>query len=293
MTTSNINPTFGMLAISAMILLHGCATEPDGAEVYPVPQNYILLLDLSDRLLAQDIPGNDQALILAAAGLFNQNARSNLTIRSSDKFKLRIVPQKGSSLDVNRFENEGTLDMARVELQEKSTKLVRFVNGLRGLTGALYEQAVAGKSKNGDFFGCDIWKYFHEQLQMDLEKGCDNHVIVLTDGYFDFENSAHAMCIGSRHTSSDFYAVLKGPDWRSEAMKGDLGFIPVNLEKPFRVIVCGLRPKNEKLTELDKLGYFWIKWMTESNADTCLLIPASSCEKMKNELLRQFNNNNE
>jgi hypothetical protein len=276
-----------VLASSIIFFLTECSSVTE-METVPTPQNYIVLLDLSDRLLSPLACATDQELVLDIAERFSMNVRQNLTIRSNDKFKLRIVPQKGSSIDINRYENQLSLDMSQTEVSLKNIRLVKFGNSLPGLLKELYSESVFNKTRTSDFFGCDIWKYFHEQLRMDLERGYENHVIVLTDGYFDFENSKHALCIGQRFTSSDFYASLSGAGWKTLASDRDYGLIPVQLEKPYRCIVCGLNPKSEQLTELEKLGYFWTKWMAESNADTCILIPLSSTGKMKNEFNKQF-----
>jgi len=278
---------FKVLAASIFLSISGCAISPE-QETNPAPQNYIVLLDLSDRLVHPQVSVTDQEMILNIAERFRMNVRQNLTIRSADKFKVRVIPQKGAAIDINTYENQMSLDMSQTDIALKNARLVKFVNGLPGLLKGLYDESVLHKNKTSDFFGCDIWKYFHEQLRLDLEKGYHNHVIVLTDGYFDFENSSHAISNGQRFTSSDFYAMLTGAEWKTTAIEKDYGLLPVLLETPFRCIVCGLNPKKEQLTELEKLGYFWTKWMAESNADTCILIPLTSTGKMKNELNKHF-----
>jgi hypothetical protein len=178
--------------------------------------------------------------------------------------------------------------MTGVEVSSKNARLIQYENCLPGLVAQLYRESCLGRSMTSEFFGCDIWKYLNEQARIDLEKGYVNHIIVLTDGYFDFENSTHAMRMENRFTSSDFYSKLNGPDWQKAAEENDYGLIPVKLTTSFRCIVCGLNPKTDQLTELDKLSYFWNKWMVESYADTCILIPFSSSEKMKSELKKHF-----
>lgn len=273
--------------ICTILTLGGCSSDLE-QEMMPPPQNYILLLDLSDRILIPQVATTDQEMVLNIAGRYRMNVRRNLTIRSEDKFKLRILPQKGAEIDLNKYENEMSLDMSQTEVAQKNTRLVEFLQTLPELLKELYRESLLNRTRNSDFFGCDVWKYFHEQLSMDLEKGYKNHVIVLTDGYFDFENGSHALSNGNRFTSSDFYAVFTGPGWKEIASEKDYGLIPVQLAKPFRCIVCGLNPKKEQLTELEKLGYFWSKWMMESNADTCIFIPLSSTGKMKNEFNKNF-----
>ena len=281
MTTFFKIPThMTIIVLTWLIVVSGCNSD-QGEQVMPKPVNFIVLLDLSDRLTVSGTDINDQALILAVARQFESRVKMNLIIRSSDKFKIRIFPQKGYRLDVNMYENMLSIDMKALEIALKNSQLKRFMVDLPATVRQLYLDASLDKTKTSDYFGSDIWKYFNEQLRLDLEKDCKNHIIVLTDGYFDFENSAHAISRGNRHTSSDFYSRLSGPDWMKEANDKDFGIIPVNLEKPFCCCICGLNPKNEQLTEMEKISWFWQKWMRESNADTCFLIPFSSSEKMK------------
>lgn len=268
------------IVLASLFIAAGCSSDKE-EQVWLKPVNFIVLLDLSDRLTVSGTEINDRALIQAVAGQFESRVKMNLVIRSSDKFKIRIFPQKGSHLDANMYENTLSIDMNAIEIASKNSQLKRFMTDLPAMAQQLYQEASLNKTKTSDYFGSDIWKYFNEQLRFDLEKECTNQVIVLTDGYFDFENSAHAMSIGNRHTSSDFYSRLSGPGWLKEANDKDFGIIPVNLDKPFCCIICGLNPKNEQLTELEKISWSWQKWMRESNADTCILIPFSSSEKMK------------
>ena len=286
-TFTNITVQIFYMTIVCLFVFTGCTQQPE-VQTQKMPVNFIVLLDLSDRLTVRGTILTDQAIILAIAEQFRSQVRMNLTIRSQDKFKIRIIPQKGSLLNVNHYENELSADMSSIDIAEKNERITSFIKGLPVVVSQLYQEACQGKKRTSDYFGCDIWKYFHEQLSLDLEKGYKNYVVVLTDGYFDFEDSKHAMSRGNRHTSSDFYFNLTGPGWMKEAIEKDLGLIPVDLAKPFCAIVCGLNPKSEKLTELEKISWFWQKWMRESNADTCILIPMSSSEKMRSFLQKQI-----
>ncbi|MBL7112187.1 MAG: hypothetical protein ISS19_09630 [Bacteroidales bacterium] len=274
------------LMIGISLLTGSCTQQNPETELYR-PVNYIVLLDLSDRILVRHVTETDQLLIQTVFQSFVGCVRQNLTVRSVDKLKVRIMPQKGSTLDLYSYENRLSIDMSALDVSMKNNALVNFDKQLATSLASLYREAYQGPA-TGNYFGCDIWKYFNEQLRTDLEHGYINYVIILTDGYFDFENSAHALRKGNRFTSSDFYAGLSSLDWQVAAAERDFGLIPIDLKQPVHCLVCGLNSKKEQLTELEKLGYFWKKWMLESHADTCILIPFSSSEKMKHELVKQI-----
>lgn len=256
---------------------------------HAVPVNFVVLLDLSDRIIENGVIQSDKELLLTAFDIFEKQVRyANITINSKDKFSIKVMPQSGSNYNLNRLENLLTLDMNRIDIAEKNKKLIHFKNSLNILIDSLYFYAYRGNN-TFDYPGCDIWKYFNEQLEHDLDTSFNNIVIVLTDGYFDFENYEHTLQKNNLFTSSSFYNKLNGPDWKSLVIRNHYGIIPISFKASFSCIAAGINPKNNSLTEQEKLIYFWSEWMKNSHVNSFYSIPFSVPEKMKNLLYNHLN----
>src|SRR5688572_17032474 len=68
--------------------------------------NYIILLDLSDRLIVQENqPERDKQIIRNLYTAFEEKVRKDLYIKSRDEFKVVIAPQRGSDLRRDIFED--------------------------------------------------------------------------------------------------------------------------------------------------------------------------------------------
>lgn len=235
----------------------------------PANNNYVVVLDLSDRIIQRpDQTEIDTTAIRAVFEKFEKSVQRNLTVKSSDKFCIRIIPQNKSSLPVSFFENSLSIDMGKFNAADKLKKLEVFKSEFSNQLKGLYQQAFLG-NKNSDFAGVDIWQYFNEQINSDLDAGYNNMVLVLTDGYFDFEDKQHGLSDKQYSTTTNpLFSKMTGNDWKSKADSLDLGLIPVKLNVPATWLVCGIQQKSENkdLLENEKLSYLWKKWLHASGA---------------------------
>ena len=175
---------FVFIFLTILLLLAACSRPK--IHKHPVKENYVVLLDLSDRILSPHQAGQDIAVIMQVFGRFEKKVFSQLIVNSNDKFSIRIIPQEGSPLDIDSLENLLMLDMNVLPLRKKKTRLLAFKKQLKPTLEKLYKMAWQG-NKPKDYQGVDIWRYFNSKLGYDLQKDCSNHLIILTDGYFDFE----------------------------------------------------------------------------------------------------------
>lgn len=251
------------------VMLAGCAVAQK-----PAPHNYVVLLDLSDRLLAPGQAERDQALILDVFGRFEQAVRRNLIINSQDCFRVVLAPQVGTSYRPDQVMELLYLDMVG-PIAGKRQRLDKFKAELSGRLTQLYQQATTGKSHSSDYPGCDIWQYFNEHLPSDLPATHKNMLVVLTDGYFDFEHNTHAKQKGNRSTDSHrlMASLRTAPDWQQLIRQPGTGLLPVAKQfASVQVWVAELHPKVDHLDELDILKGIWTKWLREMGitATTCL-----------------------
>ncbi len=236
------------------------------------PNNMIIVLDLSDRLLNQGQQEKDQAAIMAMFEKFEQSVRQQFFVKSKDVFSIVIIPQRGSKLNADGFEKRLRLDMNNIAISEKNRRFMAFKSQLPTVLNSLYGQAQKG-SRPSDYFGVDIWQFFNESLNNYLSPIANNSMLVLTDGYFDFENDSHTVHSKNRFTSSRFMSSLTGVNWKKNAESSNLGIYPIqNKLMPVVIIIAGFHAKSTDQFELDKLKYFWHKWLNESGINQFKLI---------------------
>jgi len=172
--------------IIVMLLLASCMPPQEEKEIsIPVKHNYIILLDLSDRLIVQDNqPERDKELIRHLYILFEERVRNQLYLRSRDEIKVVIAHQRGADLRSEIYEDSLYIDIEKIPavLRRKKEEERRtiFFNNLDWL----YDQAVFSDNPK-DFYGADIWKYFYEDLKVDYVNDTltQNFLFLFTDGY--------------------------------------------------------------------------------------------------------------
>lgn len=280
-----------LLILAIATALVACDTN---AETKPsiANDNYVVLLDLSDRIIQKNDQVNiDTNAIRAVLEKFEKAVQRNIIVKSKDKFSLRIIPQKGSSLPGNTFENNLSIDMGKYNASEKLIKLNQFKAGFSSQLGLLYQQALLG-NKNSDFAGVDIWQYFNEQVNSDLDAHYNNKVMILTDGYFDFEDKGHGIKNQQQSTTTaPLLAAMDGVDWKLKFAQKQLGIIPVKITVPAKWLVCGIQTKasSKDLLESQKLGYLWKQWLKQSGGTNIPEpISNSSSEKMKGLIINNL-----
>ena len=246
-------------------------------EIPPPPKdNYIILLDLSDRILVnnQQQVSKDLTVIRNLYGLFKSNLNkkdpSHLYYALNDKLKILIAPQKTTPGKL--YEQSGLLrvDLSS-ELPEKKSKLVQeSEKTFNIILPDVYRQALVSKHSSG-YTGADIWKYFNEDLSDDLDKDAQNTLFILTDGYMDFEKTEDRPTLNKRYSScAQIINQLKTyPDWNTRFDKDDYGLMPVSKKFPkLRVVLLQINPNQEWPGEYPLLTRIWSKWFKEMNIDT-------------------------
>ena len=273
-----------LLILIFSLCLSACSEDTGPIISTNPPTNYVVLLDLSDRIIqTKDQVDIDTNAILSVIDKFEEDVRASLVIKSMDKFAIRIIPQENSPLDGGRFEDELCLDLSKYSPAEKLKKLKQFKGELPGKLKLLYQKAKLG-NKSNSYNGVDIWKYFNEQINSDLDRTYENKVLILTDGYFDFEDENHGLRNNSSATTTGpLLKMMKDVNWRSDAEKEQPALIPVKLNVSAKWIVCGIQPKSgcKDILEAEKLSFLWENWLKNSGTNNSpSLIMNTSGEKV-------------
>ena len=256
-----------LIIISVAISLYSCGSKSSASntDTSNSPKNYVVLLDLSDRLINNPNQTDiDTSAIRAVFEKFEAAVRMHLVLKSKDKFSVRIIPQKSSKLPINDFENSLTIDLGSYNAAQKLIKLNEFRDKLGATIKMLYQQAYLG-NKSSDYFGVDIWQYFKEQINTDIKDGYKNNIIVLTDGYFDFEDKNRGLTTENQSTATTHLMTkLRNSNWKKIAEENEIGIIPVTLKPNVQFVIAGIQSKKDDLMEASKLIYLWEKWLTQS-----------------------------
>lgn len=271
-----------ILVIFTLLLITSCGCEEVKTEKKPI--NQIVLLDLSDRILVPKQLDKDFALIATAFKSFEKQARQNLVISSKDRFSIKIIPQKNSPLNVNHYEDLLQLYLDETEVAIKNKSLVSLSKALPTILENLKKDALYGKTSN-DYFGVDIWAYFHDN-GMDLSKsGYENKILMLTDGYFDFESQAHVIQEKNQFTSTRFLNELTTTEWKKISETKQYGLLPIQLEKNTKWIVAGISGKKANdILQTEKITHFWKQWLKQSGVKEPNIILNGSISTMCSSL---------
>ncbi len=176
---------FNITACFLLLILVACQPPMPKEKSLSVKHNYIILLDLSDRIIVQpEQPERDKEIIRAIYQLFETKVKKDLYIKSRDEIKVVIAPQIGSGLRTDIYENELFVNMENIKnVQRRPKEAERRDNFYKALDD-LYNKARFSDVPS-EYYGADIWKYFYEDLQTDLSRDTltKNFLFILTDGY--------------------------------------------------------------------------------------------------------------
>ncbi|MEQ8426144.1 MAG: hypothetical protein RIA63_15600 [Cyclobacteriaceae bacterium] len=207
-----------------MLLLTGCKLpQPEKkAQVPRVRHNYIVLLDLSDRLIVQaNQPERDKELIKNLYTLFEEKVRSDLYIKSGDEIRVVMAPQRGTALRRDVFEDRLYVNMNNIKnvyrkLNEDERRESFYAN-----LDTLYRNAVFSQNRE-DYHGADIWKYFYEDLATDYERdeNTENYLFILTDGYPIVGHNQNKL-LQVKNEFPDLHIVLMEASPRDKDMEWD------------------------------------------------------------------------
>jgi hypothetical protein len=237
----------------------------------PPKDNYLVLLDLSDRILAdnqQQVP-KDIHVVQSIYATFklklNEKDPTRLYYTVSDKLKVLIAPQKNTLKEVYNMAGDLRIALASSQPEQKAKLIEETEKKFTSVLPELYRKAVISNNST-DYAGADIWRYFNEDLQDDLEKDAQNTLFIITDGYLNFESTQGRLVQNNRYTSVAqlITQLKKSADWNARFKEGDYGLLPVNKKFPnLKVVLLCINPKDDWAGEYSLLTSIWSKWFNE------------------------------
>jgi hypothetical protein len=257
---------FKLIIIAFTLLLYGCPSDTTVDTSLAKPKssskshNYIVLLDLSDRIIKKnDQIERDKLIINHIYDSFEKSVRSNLFVKSKDQIKIVIAPQKGSKLDVSKFESDLYIKMQTIPLKDRKglekERKSKFISSVDNL----YKEAKFSDNLN-DYKGADIWKYFDEDLEKSIvdDSNFINHIFIITDGY---------MFISGKQAEL-------AKDWLS-------------VNKKFKNIDAALleaTPKENIDYEWERIEKSWSKWLSNMGIESVLMEKYGNINQTKDNI---------
>lgn len=264
------------LCLFVIILTFCCCGKKKGGENGGSSLNrskdIIVLLDLSDRLLNNNQIAIDTAIINHVYSCFNDVCRSNYYVKSNDRLMVEVAPQKSFSSNMFDLTDKLRVEMNQVNLQEKSKYVMNYKEEFSKQLSLLYSSVSKSENKS-DYAGSDIWKFFNNKLS-DItikDKNRETYLIVLTDGYFDFENIADKKNIGNFYSYSEnilSYGRSQSANWKKALDNANMGLIPINVNNTnLHILVLEITPKKHInfYDEENLLKYNWNCWVAQMN----------------------------
>src|SRR6266700_3013043 len=169
------------LCILGLFVVCGChdieqAVKDAKKDPQPPPKdNYIVLLDLSDRILynnQQQVPRDInviQSIYAAFKSKLNVKDPTHLYYSVNDKLKVLVAPQKNTLKEVYDMVGSLRIALASAQPEQKSKLIEETQKRFNTLLPEIYKKAVISHN-SVDYAGADIWKYFDEDLSDDIDK---------------------------------------------------------------------------------------------------------------------------
>src|SRR6187551_2685348 len=99
-STQRSTSCFIILVIGLLVVSCSLPAPEKRTSQLRTKHNYIILLDLSDRLIVQnDQPARDKQIITEIYSQFEEKVKKDLYIKSRDEIKVVIAPQSETGLD--------------------------------------------------------------------------------------------------------------------------------------------------------------------------------------------------
>jgi len=197
---------------------------------------------------------------------------------------VKIIPQKNSPLNIDYYENQLQIRLDQINIKDKNNKLNALDKALPKILNQLKKEAIISE-KTSDYAGVDLWSFINNNKQNIAFKNYENTIIIATDGYLDFENDKHVLRKGNQFTSTKFIKYIINSNWKTIAQNKNYGIIPITISTNATWIISGIKSKRPNdLMQINKLKFFWNKWIIESSQSAPIFINYSSQSQIISEL---------
>ena len=216
------------------------ATEGSVSATKTQQLNIVVLLDLSDRILKEKNPSNmerDIEIVRNLTKIFKQDMAAKGAYSAKGKMQVVFSPAPSNPAIA---ELASLLNYDLSEMQEPKAKKVVYDSIETRFTRAMTQLYTIAQEKS-EWPGCDIWRFFKDDIETYIKDGYRNVVVVITDGYIYYEKT--------KYQSEHKYTYLLPQNLNSEKLRGDIMKIPEIISKNN----FGLMPTGKKYPEVEAM----------------------------------------
>jgi hypothetical protein len=264
---------YHIVALIMCLCIFGCKSNENTQEKNPsiegtassVFQNIVILTDLSSRIKMPNQYNKDTQIIKKILQSFQTNQMKYSFIKSKDRLALTTAYQSSNIFGKYKIsQGNFTIDMENKPMQPVTMTKPAFDaqrKRFEEATDNLYSAALKSPTS-----GADIWGFFCSEWSKYYMAGYKNKVIILTDGYLEFDKAiAIKRPAGTQMNQLQF---LRGKNnWEDLFKKQKLTPCGSSL-KNVDVLIVEINPKNKATVtnEYQIIEKFWKTWFTDMNA---------------------------
>lgn len=191
---SKILITFTIVLLGG--ILNACIDKPDSevskkgktthnlVNKNSLPLNISIILDLSDRLIRENVQPNqmyhDTAIVNYFVDYFINTCVSKKIVGCKDNFQIFFYPEPKNA-NINAVADGLSVDLASLNPQQKKSALISMKKTIDENLDVIYNTTLRQKH----WVGSDIWDLFTSKKvdQLCIRKGYRNIIAILSDGY--------------------------------------------------------------------------------------------------------------
>ena len=263
---------FPAIFVTICVLLVACSSDKKETTPPSKPINIIVILDVSDRLFKEKLPGQERQAekdIKIAKGIieiFEKFARKYYFVGSRHRLAFVVPKQPGVSKPIPQKTLESLKIWPTPEDRVKGAK--RFKEMKDELIKAI-EDLYRFVDERQEFTGSDIWGWFKVSAKEYLLADARNYIICISDGYL-YLNTAFVPFLPTeenkttviRHSLVEKWS--NDPNWEADFEAGSYGLLPTeedfrDYNAKFLMVEIGL--PELRLKDLPILEKYWVPWL--------------------------------
>lgn len=256
------------------LLLVACNADKKKANPPIQPINIIVILDVSDRLLKEKLPGQERQTVKdkkIAKGIISQYenfARKAYYIGNRHRLAFVVPAQPG----ITKLIPQETLETLKLwpTNEDRAKGAPRFREMKEKLNIAI-DSLYQFVEDRQEFTGSDIWGWFKVSAEEYLQPNALNYIICISDGYLYLNR----MYLSELPREGNKTAVIlhdvverfsREPNWKTEFIQEGYGLLSIDKkfsESNVKFLMVEVGLPTLRVKDLPILKAYWIPWLQE------------------------------
>ena len=256
------------------VLWVACSSDKRETQPPVQPINIIVILDVSDRLLKEKLPGQerqiekDKKIVKGIMNQYENSARRTYYIGNRNRLTFVVPQQPGVTKRIPQDTLEGLkLWPTNADRAKGAPRFREMREELNKTIDSLYEFV----DDRQEFTGSDIWGWFKVSAEEYLQPNALNYIICISDGYL-YLNRMYLPDLprDGNKTAVILHDVVErfsqDPNWKTEFVQEGYGLLSIDknfseYNVKFLMVEVGLPVLTVK--DLPILKAYWIPWLQE------------------------------